>query len=59
MILAVYCPKCGVVAKAPAPRFELPQHGLPAVKCMGIGMPGTPLNLIHVSVPPPRVVVGS
>ncbi len=58
MILDVLCPKCGAVVKAMAPKFEMPRHGLPAVKCMGNGMPGTPINLIHVSAAPARVLIG-
>ena len=59
MILDVLCPKCGAMVKAIAPRFEMPTHGLATVNCVGVGKPGTPINLIHVSVAPPRVLVGS
>lgn len=56
MILDVLCPKCGALVKAMAPKFEMPNHGLPTVNCEGVGMPGTPINLIHVSTAPPRVL---
>jgi hypothetical protein len=58
MIFSVLCKNCGGVFEATAPKFEMPKHGLAAVNCMGIGMPGTPINLIHVSAAPPRVLVG-
>jgi hypothetical protein len=59
MILDTLCPQCGAMLKAVAPKFELPKHGLPTLNCMGNGMPGTPVNLIHVSAAPARVLIGS
>ncbi len=59
MILDVLCAKCGGVVKAIAPMFVMTNHGLPSADCEGNGMPGTPINLIHVSAAPPRVIVGS
>lgn len=55
MILDVLCKQCGGVLKAVAPKFEMPRHGLPTVKCKGIGMPGIPLSLVHVPIAPARV----
>jgi|GEM_PF-1877185 hypothetical protein len=57
MNLDVLCPKCGGVFNTIAPKFLMPQHGVPAVNCVGTGMPGTPINLIHVSATPPRVQI--
>ncbi len=59
MLLDTLCPKCGGMLKAVSPKFILPIHGLPTVNCEGNGMPGTPINLIHVSATPARVLVGS
>jgi hypothetical protein len=59
MTLDVLCPKYGGVAKAIAPMFVMPNHGLLSADCEGNGMLGTPINLIHVPTAPPRVIVGS
>ena len=57
MIFDVLCKKCGAVVKARAPKFQIPRHGLPAINCMGIGMPGTPISLVHGTVVPARVLI--
>ena len=59
MIFDVLCSKCGGVVKAIAPNFLMTEHGLISANCMGIGMPGTPINLIHVSAAPPRVLINA
>ena len=57
MNLDVLCPKCGGVFNAITPKLLMLQHGVPAVDCIGAEMPGTPINLIHVSATPPRVQI--